>query len=184
MLERPAPAELDQPIKKLRAQGWSQPTGLLKPTLDGEVTDYFEWLPAGRCEAAAGQGAMHQSAGLVRAALFGTDGRSLFIRVDPHGGDIQSLLHGLSGGALAIEVVSPQPMSLRFRMEEDVVAQSEGAARLLYAAGSVLEVAVPLATTQPVEFFIALASQEGTLQRLPREGVICVSPEPTTDWSV
>ena len=53
----------------------------MRARLDGRVTDYFEWRAAGHVETV--YGAMHSAARLARDLFFGTDGRSLFVRVDP-----------------------------------------------------------------------------------------------------
>ena len=56
------------------------------PTLDGEVTSYFEWVGAGELELSASAGSMHQVAParrpLVTGIRFGFDAERLFVRVD------------------------------------------------------------------------------------------------------
>ena len=62
------------------------PSGFLTPTLDGEVTSYFEWVGAGQLELESATGSMHRVAPtrqLVVAGLqFGFDATQLFFRVD------------------------------------------------------------------------------------------------------
>jgi len=52
-----------------------------RPAVDGRVTDYFEWLPAGRAD--AGTGTMQAATRLVREVHYGSDGERLFVRLDP-----------------------------------------------------------------------------------------------------
>jgi hypothetical protein len=62
------------------------PTGMLTPTLDGEVTSYFEWVEAGEIEVSSAAGAMHQVAPSSRQEVtgvrFGYDRAHLYVRVD------------------------------------------------------------------------------------------------------
>ena len=62
------------------------PSGLLHPTIDGEVTSYFEWIGAGELEVSEAAGSMHQVAPIPRrqvtAIQFGFDDSTLYVRVD------------------------------------------------------------------------------------------------------
>jgi hypothetical protein len=49
--------------------------------MDGEVSDYFEWLSAGQVHAA--YGAAESAARPVRPLCFGTDGARLYLALDP-----------------------------------------------------------------------------------------------------
>src|SRR6185503_12285545 len=48
------PAELSEPIRRGKALGFTAPVGRISPVLDGRITDYFEWLSAGRADATGG----------------------------------------------------------------------------------------------------------------------------------
>ena len=78
------PDELSRPILKTIAvkESREEPTGSIRPVLDGEVTSYFEWMGAGRYRADSRSGSMHGGRGLLRDLYYGTDGRDLYIRVD------------------------------------------------------------------------------------------------------
>jgi hypothetical protein len=184
MIGARAPEELDRPIKSARTRTWSEPTGPIHPTVDGAVSDYFEWLTAGQCDAASGQGAMHQAVGMIRRVVFGSDGRSLYVRIDPERGDIRALLASLQGGTLGVDLTAPARKTARFQLEGDQVIQVEGGAAVRHAAGRVLEVEVPLEDPSRAQFTISLASEGGTIQRLPRDGAIVFSPGEPPDWSV
>jgi alpha-amylase/alpha-mannosidase (GH57 family) len=184
MIGSRAPEELDRPIKRGRTRTWNEPTGPIHPTLDGAVTDYFEWLTAGQCDAAAGQGAMHQAVGMIRRVLFGSDGRSLFVRIDPERGDIRGLMASLPGATLGVDLTVPVRQTARFRLEGDRVVQLEGGAAVRHAAGKILEVEVPLTDPARVQFSVSLASAGSTVQCLPRDGAIVFSPGEPPDWSV
>ncbi|HET9481078.1 MAG TPA: glycoside hydrolase family 57 protein, partial [Candidatus Polarisedimenticolia bacterium] len=199
-LQAPVPAELDQPIKQGRAATWRPPSGPVRPTLDGAVTDYFEWLAAGTCEAASGEGTMHYASGLIRRVLFGVAGGSLFVRVDPERGDIRALLGSFEGASLNVVIHAPASESIRFRLEDGRVTHAGSTRAVRYAARQVLELEIPLAElparTPPapvpaaspgdppaVVFHVRLDASAGMVQRLPRDGAIAVPAGDLYDWS-
>jgi len=88
LIDRPVPEELfvtnittEPPQAVTHA-----PAGMLTPTIDGEVTSYFEWVEAGEIEVSSAAGAMHQVAPSRRQEVagvwFGYDRRHLYVRVD------------------------------------------------------------------------------------------------------
>ncbi len=176
------PRTLDEPIRRTRVRAWSLPTGPVRPELDGVISDWFEWLGAGECDAGAAQGAMHEGAGLIRRVAFGTDGRSLFVRVDPDRGDLAGLLASVDPGRLVVGLTAPRSITIPFRLEAGRVVCEDPTAR--FGAGRVLEVEIPLQAAGPVELSVSLEGAGGVVQRLPREGVIAFSPEEPPDWSV
>jgi len=166
----------------------TEPTGLLSPTLDGEETSYFEWLGAGTLEVRDVGGAMHQiekRAGLVTSAHFGFDRERLFIRVDGS----QRFVDLLAGGR-GLSVVFVTPAGVRFSVCQllgrltGTFADDRGPGGAVVAAGSVLEVALPLADLglsngQPVAFFIVVTDTEGAeIERHPEHRPIeLVTPD-------
>ncbi len=61
----------------------TQPLSLLHPTLDGVVTDFFEWRGAGTINPNPPLGAMWKADGLFSTIAFGCDLDHLFLRLDP-----------------------------------------------------------------------------------------------------
>lgn len=82
-----SPDWLNVPICEVRrfqaADQVSAPLSLLHPTLDGLVTDFFEWRGAGTINPNPPLGAMWKADGLVSALYFGCDLDHLFLRLDP-----------------------------------------------------------------------------------------------------
>jgi hypothetical protein len=77
------PEELSRPILRASTPDVRvAPTGAIHPTIDGAVTSYFEWLGAGLYRVDERSGSMHGKKFLVSEVLFGSDGESLFVRVD------------------------------------------------------------------------------------------------------
>jgi alpha-amylase/alpha-mannosidase (GH57 family) len=164
----------------------SEPTALLAPVLDGEETSYFEWLGAGALEvgnAAGAAGTMHRGAehsSLVTLVQFGFDRDRLLVRVDA----VQTAVDLLADGReVSLKFLTPRGVRFSIRQQfgrlvgtfwdrHDAqpsrpalwVERGTGGAAL--AAGSVLEIALPLADLgitagEAVSFFVALYASGG-----------------------
>jgi alpha-amylase/alpha-mannosidase (GH57 family) len=154
--------------------GQTQPSARLSPTLDGEETSYFEWLGAGAFEVRDVAGAMHRTGGqasIVSLVQFGFGDERLFVRVDGQ----RPLVDLLAGGqGLSLDFVTPHGIRFSVRQQfgrltatywrrraTDAEWVERGAGGSAVAAGSVLELALPLADLglvpgQPVAFFVTI----------------------------
>ncbi len=85
----------------------SRPSGFIQPSIDGEVSSYFEWIGAGFVEAATTAGAMHRvserESGLTLIE-FGFDVDYLYIRIDGHE-PVQAMLE--QGLELCVNFLKP-----------------------------------------------------------------------------
>jgi len=80
----PVPDVLNEPIIGTReAHPFRLPVALLAPTLDGLVTDFFEWRGAGMIDPAPPLGAMWKAQQHFAAIWFGFSMDALFLRLDP-----------------------------------------------------------------------------------------------------
>jgi alpha-amylase/alpha-mannosidase (GH57 family) len=171
-----APAALDEPVRRAPARGHTSPAGPVSIRLDGRVTDYFEWRAAGHVQTV--YGAMHAAVRLARDLFFGSDGRSLFVRVDP-----------FEAGALdGTRVVVRTPS----RPAETLSVPAGGShGDVASALDRVLEIEVPLASLaeagSPVRFAVEIRTPSGATQRIPADGFIeLAAPEEDPfryDWS-
>lgn len=83
LINRPAPKYLDVPIKKVGVlRPVKEPTYLVHPVLDGELTNYFEWLAAGYFDFAGAKGAMHQVETVLRGIYYGFSLESFYLRFE------------------------------------------------------------------------------------------------------
>jgi alpha-amylase/alpha-mannosidase (GH57 family) len=162
-----------------------QPAGLLTPALDGEETTYFEWLGAGVVEVRDTAGAMHQAeprAPVLSLLQFGFDRRSLYLRLD---GDRP--LVDLLGEGFEFSLKFLNPQGVRFSVRQDLgrltglfwdwrteashwVARGPGTTAV--AAGTILEIAIPLADIAPsadrdLSFFLAVYLNDAEVERHP-----------------
>ncbi|HSP06064.1 MAG TPA: glycoside hydrolase family 57 protein, partial [Acidobacteriota bacterium] len=92
-LDKPVPEGLLLPIKAPRAAAliYRIPRRFVNPKLEGEITNYFEWLTAGHYFVADQQGTMHRAETLVKQILFGFDLNNAYFRIDPHKGKVEDL---------------------------------------------------------------------------------------------
>jgi alpha-amylase/alpha-mannosidase (GH57 family) len=169
------------------------PTGFIAPSLDGEVTSYFEWIGAGCVEAGAAAGAMHQVA--PRAATltlveFGFDLDNLFVRVDASKPMREVLALGLHVSLKFLKPVGIQVVAgwrdgvpeatLLERGETHERSMPVGCLGLGVAAGRILEIRVPfdclgLRAGQATAFIIALRHGTEELEHHPRHRAIEVA---------
>ncbi|MBC7840077.1 MAG: glycoside hydrolase [Nitrospiraceae bacterium] len=81
------PEQLNQPICHLRgvpdADLVTMPLALLNPSIDGHVTDFFEWRGAGRIKTQPPLGAMWKAEGIWTDIQFGWSLDQLYLRLDP-----------------------------------------------------------------------------------------------------
>ena len=87
------PEELSRPILKLGTTEFHEtPSAWIHPTLDGEVTSYFEWMGAGRYHLDGRSGAMHGDRFPLKDFLYGADEYSFSVRLDfDTGSDLNGL---------------------------------------------------------------------------------------------
>jgi alpha-amylase/alpha-mannosidase (GH57 family) len=143
------------------------PTGRLSPRIDGEDTGYFEWLGAGLLETSEVAGAMHQTDRTpARLTLihFGFGSDRFYVRID----GVQPIAELLgSGYCCTLMFLNPAGLSLSIRKTNGrLVTEWRGAGAVEVAAGTILEVSLPIgdvapAGGEPVAFFVALSDRSG-----------------------
>jgi hypothetical protein len=187
LLQKPAPDELFiSNISSAAPPDQTDPAGLVAPTLDGEETSYFEWLGAGALEVRDVSGAMHQAdhtPSLVTLVRFGFDRERLYVRLDARRPMVDLLAEDYE---FSLKFLTPE--RLRFSVRQQVGRLTglfwdramdaprwtvRGPGRAALAAGTILELAVPLADLgvvagDAVVFFVAVYDAGGNeIERHP-----------------
>jgi hypothetical protein len=183
------PEELSRPILHgALSELHEKPTSPLKPVVDGEVTSYFEWMGAGSYRVDGRTGAMHGQRFLVRELLYGSDGTSLYLRLDFEPGSVGS--HAGMEARIRVFNTSQPPsekhISVRFEAGGVV---SDDPDYSLFAFRQVLEGKIqlrPLGITpgQPVRFQLSMWQSGLPLNALPPQGYIEVPTAEPADWSL
>jgi alpha-amylase/alpha-mannosidase (GH57 family) len=164
LVDRPVPDELF--VSNISAgcpPADTAPTGLVTPTLDGEATNYFEWLQAGTLEVRDVAGAMHRSdpaASILTLIRFGFDRERLYVRLDGVRPFTELLAEGFG---VSLQFLAPAGVRLSLRGH---LADPAGVAGARAAAGTILEIALPLTALDrqpgsPVAFFVVISDADG-----------------------
>jgi alpha-amylase/alpha-mannosidase (GH57 family) len=142
------PEELSRPILRIAVHAVEiPPAAQIKPTIDGEVTSYFEWMGAGVYRAEERSGAMHGKKFLIDEVQYGSDGANLYLRVDFRG--------GFDGNAAAMELrltVTAVDSGQTNHLAVSFVpggARAEGIEGIDCAFARVLELKIPAASLSP-----------------------------------
>jgi hypothetical protein len=179
----------------------THPLCFLHPTLDGQVTDFFEWRGAGTINPRPPLGAMWKTEEFFRAIYFGWDLEHLFFRLDP---DEQSRNRPSLRAELHIQTpttlfrVSWQPAAngphqyVLAARSADGQWQDVGVSRLLHCQ-TIVELAIPfkdlsLKTGQTIALSLLILDQELEVARYPHQQPAIISlPGPefeATMWRV
>ena len=186
-LEKPIPEELfvTNITTQPPADDVSRPSGFVTPTVDGEVTSYFEWVGSGCVEIGSTAGAMHQVADRapgITLVEFGFDLEHLYLRVD---GTMPMRALLASGLDLSINFLKPAGVKVTVRSNQGAIdvrvleraASGEWTpgepAGVAAAVGQILELQVPfrrlsLDARAPVAFIVALNRGAAETEHHPR----------------
>ncbi len=161
-------------------------TAFISPVIDGQVTNYFEWLPAGFYDVSQGGGAMHRGSTIITHIYYGFDLKNMFIRIDPSGSlkdekvaDLAFFINFLNPKALDVEIrIMPQERRVNaalFRGENGTRTRVESINSV--AANEIVELAVPfdLLGVKPndeVQIFVTVERSGSEVEKWPFRGYI------------
>jgi alpha-amylase/alpha-mannosidase (GH57 family) len=179
------PDDLSQPILSTAVKALhDEPSGPIRATVDGEVTSYFEWLGAGLYRVDARSGAMHGKRFMIRSLHYGSDGCSLFIRIDFD----ERLVRSLDGAQVRIQVApAAEPARITSAMlpvrqdHHDVQDGIEFAFRKIFEARIPLS-AIGASLRQPVRFQLSLWNNGLPFDALPAQGWLEASTAEPSEW--
>jgi hypothetical protein len=179
---------LDVPISRIdRRKFFTHPKRFLEVKLDGVVSNYFEWLDAGRYNSGMDMDTMHRvSRQPIDGVFFGFDIDNLFIRID-FNKDLFSQYR--EKGKLIITFVQPHELQihtstfmnkpLSFRIQNKPQNYS-GKDFYSISLNKIMELSCPFAdlgfsSGMEVDFFIELVKEEEIIQRVPLRTVFYFS---------
>lgn len=118
-MDREVPYKLYIPILRGQKKGrlTQEPMAFIYPTIDGEVTNYFEWVSAGLYDVNRAMGAMHQSERIIKAVYFGFNLKAMFLRLD-----LLKKPWGQVGGlGFSLHFLSPKEQRIELSFSEDKI---------------------------------------------------------------
>jgi len=165
------------------------PVSLIRPTINGRITQYYEWQGAGFYECARGDKAIALGCRYVTHIYYGFDLKNLYLRFDldrtseirPEDESVQLHVCFNSGPIqrLALPLYLDLAKEKKFCLErsEDGVKFQKIQEYETIAWNKILELAIPLADLgfqpkQEVEFFTSLKNDKIEIIRLPRESTL------------
>jgi alpha-amylase/alpha-mannosidase (GH57 family) len=177
-----------------------KPTDLVTPTIDGQITSYYEWMGAGVYEAGRNLVAMYRSERCIESIHYGSDLVNFYLRVD-----FKKDVALPAKGSLRVNFVDPTHRALivsrlttKLKNAELWLTESDSSYRKLSDVTSikfdrVLEVGVPLSELgwekrQLASLFVQLLDQDVELERHPDIGTLNLTvPDelfPAENWWV
>ncbi|HTQ55997.1 MAG TPA: glycoside hydrolase family 57 protein [Bryobacteraceae bacterium] len=192
------PEELSQPILRVTVSALHvDPTGPIRPVIDGEVTSYFEWLGAGLYRVDERSGSMHGKKFLVHEVHYGSDDANFYLRVDFHRGSEQAVsemearLTVAAGAPAQSSRVTVRFESGRARVTEMKMAAGAPDDRpaVEFAFRQVLEGRLSLralgtSPDAPLRFQFSLWQGGLPMDAVPQQGWIEVPPAEQAFWAV
>jgi alpha-amylase/alpha-mannosidase (GH57 family) len=172
------PEELSRPILQVENLAVHQPPrGPLAPTVDGEVSSYFEWLGAGSYAIDQRSGAMHGQKFLIEEMQYGSDGAWLFVRLDFAKNSEETLRQSelrFTIDELAFNV----PLCEFYRPPVHSGPEIQAAFRQIFE----MKVAVKTNRAHGVKFQVSLWKSGLPLDALPQQGTIELSTQELNEW--
>ena len=207
LIGKEPPLSLDVPImleEKLYEPA-VKPTAFINPAIDGEISNYFEWLSAGRLERTDYGAAMHREArgGIVDSISYGFNLKSLFLRFDytheitpdrgiqgqvPYEGKWDVLINFLFPNTIRIKIsVEGEKADAKILEKDSATGEFTEKQKInSIAAKDVVELEVQfkklgMKKGDEMRFFITVDGGERGLERWPSKGYVAVTA-PSEDF--
>ncbi|HUI44878.1 MAG TPA: glycoside hydrolase family 57 protein [Nitrospirota bacterium] len=161
-------------------------TAFISPTIDGQVTNYFEWLSAGFYDVSQGGGAMHRGASIITHIYYGFDLKNMFFRLDPSGSlkdekvaDLAFFINFLNPKGIDVEIrIIPQERrvsAVLYRGENGIRQQS--AVINTVAANDIIELAISfdllgVKANEEIQIFVTVERSGSEVEKWPYRGYI------------
>ncbi len=177
------PHELLSPIKKFTGEKSKPPKGYVKPIIDGEVTNYYEWLLAGEIDLLEFS-TMETTSFVMEKLYYGYDEEgNLYLRID---GNWEKFLNRNFELIVELEGKELQKFSFKFSDNRGTTPECKGTEAALK---KVLEIAIPYSCFEKAErlkLAVKLFLNRKFVEEAPHftYGVLELSKDFETDWIV
>lgn len=168
-----------------------EPVDFITPILDGKVSNYFEWHPAGYYQVGHAGGSMHQVETILKAFFYGFDLNNIYLRFD-----LNLKIQESAYKELKFDIIFLNPdghkASLRFKnggkhLKYSIENSSFCTHLDCAAVNKVIELAVPLKDLslnpdqKDIEFLIAVYKNGAEIERWPYQSTVSMA-KPSKDF--
>jgi alpha-amylase/alpha-mannosidase (GH57 family) len=176
------PEELSRPILRVSMGAVHiEPSGFITPTIDGEITSYFEWIGAGLYQIDERSGSMHGRKLLLRELHYGIDRENFYLRLDLNAdSEPEHMEARLSLRAAASGPV--ETVTIRFAHGNALVQQAPPGLQVECAYTRVLE--MKIGRPAPVSFQLSVWRGGLPMDAVPQQGWIDVTASATEEWGL
>jgi len=178
VLGKKPPAKLSKPIKQTFKQPViKKPKNYITPTIDGKITNYFEWLFSGEIDLTFDLSSMNTEI-LLNKLYYGYDKENFYLRFD---GSVNQIKNDL----LRINFITDKEISFSVPVSNEKYTDENG----VEAVGEkIIEIKIPLnlLNEKRFEFYIEILKDSQLLQKLPVYSIIMldISENFDYDWMV
>jgi alpha-amylase/alpha-mannosidase (GH57 family) len=170
-----------------------EPIDFISPVIDGRMTNYFEWKPAGFYQVGHSGGSMHQVETVLKSFYYGFDLNNLYFRFD-----IATDIQGKAIEDLSFKIIflAPQKREILLSLAtggaiRQFILSGEGQQEPLTtaAAKKIIEMAVPLeslrfpAGYESIEFVVLVLKNGNEIERWPYQSSVII-PRPSEDFAL
>jgi alpha-amylase/alpha-mannosidase (GH57 family) len=171
-------------------------TAFISPVIDGEVTNYYEWLSSAYLDVSKMGGTMHRAESIISHIYYGFDLKNIFLRLDttrtlkdPQVSQITFTIRFLKPGGMTVEInCSPADGTVRAVLVREIGNHErhiEGKIPTI-AAHDIIELALPFSLLNvkeldEVAFIIVVKRDDSELEKWPYKGYFSFNV-PTPDF--
>ena len=179
------------------ASNFSIPTSLITPTIDGEITNFFEWKRAGVYIVGHSGGSMHQVASTIKTFNYGFDLENIYLalnlNIEPNSKEIENFNFNIN----FFDPIKSK-VSFKFDIEHNVVEfnifydETKEVAALPVddiKFKSIIELKIPLKILKlpeeykKIEFTISVDKDNMEVERWPDQSSVII-PKPTKNFNI
>ncbi|HWF10846.1 MAG TPA: glycoside hydrolase family 57 protein [Bryobacteraceae bacterium] len=175
----PTPPELSVPILKIaREETLTPPLGPIRPTINGVVDSYFEWLGAGVYRVDQRSGSMHGKRALVSEVRFGAGDSMVYLRIDFVEG--RATIEGLEIHAELADANGQPQRRLVARIRAGTALTEDHAGKVAFK--DVMEIAMPAVAGEESRIRLSFWQDGLPIEAIPPQDYLRISAP--TGWDV
>jgi len=177
-LGKKPPAKLSKPIKQTFKQPIiKKPKNYITPTIDGKITNYFEWLFSGEIDLTFDLSSMNTEI-LIDKLYYGYDKENFYLRFD-------ASVNQIKNNILRLNFITDKEISFSVPISNQKYTDEDGVEAV---SEKIIEIKIPLnfLNEKKFEFYIEILKDSRLLQKLPVYSIIIldISEDFDYDWMV